>query len=115
RLETQPAPRELRHDPADPVVAGLADALFVVALTTLVGGRRQPCQCAHLAAIRKSPPAEELVHKDGSRGLAYAFESHQCPDLVHGASLIVAVLLGLLALQGFDLAGKQFHSLELMR
>src|SRR5271155_5474090 len=39
-LEVQPAPRQLRHDPADPDVAGLADALFVVALAALVGRRR---------------------------------------------------------------------------
>jgi hypothetical protein len=44
-----------------------------------------------------------------------SFESHERPDLVDVASLIVADLLGLLDFQCFDLTGEQFHTLELMQ
>src|SRR6516164_8320351 len=61
RLEAQPAPRELHHQPSGPPVANLADTLLDFTGAAGVRGRRQAQATGELTAVVKLPPAEQFL------------------------------------------------------
>src|SRR5215468_2417337 len=62
-LMAQPAPSELHHEGAHPLVAGLGNALLGFVLPARVGRGREPQTARHFAPVTKAPPAEELLHQ----------------------------------------------------
>src|SRR5262245_49826922 len=67
-LMDQPAPCNLDRHRADPLIAGLADALFMSEEPASVGRPHHARDPTNFAAIAELPPREELRHEE-PRGL----------------------------------------------
>ena len=67
-LMDQPAPRNLDRHRANPLIAGLADSLFMIEEPASVGRPDHARDPADFAAIAELPPREELRHEE-PRGL----------------------------------------------
>jgi len=59
-LEAQPRPGQLDGHGSDVAIAVLADPALPLRLAALMRGRGEPGQRAHLLAVAKVPPSEEL-------------------------------------------------------
>ena len=73
-------------------VAGLADALFVPAISTVVGRRCQPCQARQLAAVADLSPAETLSNQQPCAVGSNSLETEQLPRLFALRALVDANL-----------------------
>ena len=68
RLETQPGPGDLDGNGSNVTITGFVNALFAIAVATLIGGGGQPGQRSDLAAIAELTPTKGAVPNFRRRG-----------------------------------------------
>src|SRR5215831_16396430 len=81
-LKFEPAPGDLHRHGSNAPISGFADALLMLAESTVVGGAGQPSCGADLTPISELSPSEKLFDEEPRRSLPDSSKLSEREDLL---------------------------------